>query len=98
MNESKAMILGVAGTVLSDEERAFFSAERPWGLILFARNMAAPQQIRDLVAEARECAGRADAPVFIDQEGGRVQRLRPPLAPNYPPAARFGELYRRDRE
>jgi len=97
MSESKALIVGVAGKTLSDDERRFFRDERPWGFILFARNIEAPEQIRDIVAAMRDSVGRPEAPVFIDQEGGRVQRLRPPLAPNYPPAARFGELYRRDR-
>ena len=94
MSESKAMILGVSGTELTDDERAFLSDERPWGLILFARNIAEPDQVRDLVADLRECAGNARAPVFIDQEGGRVQRLRPPLAPNYPAGSALGALYR----
>lgn len=94
MSESKAMILGVSGHRLTDEERAFLDAERPWGFILFARNIADAGQIRDLVAEIVATTGRTEVPIFIDQEGGRVQRLRPPLAPNYPPAAAFGALYR----
>ena len=98
MSESKAMILGAAGTRLTAEETAFYRGERPWGFILFARNIAEPQQIRDLVAEMRDCVGRPDAPVFIDQEGGRVQRLRPPLAQSYPPAASVGAVYRADAE
>jgi beta-N-acetylhexosaminidase len=85
MTESKAMILGCSGLSLTAEEQIFFRAERPWAFILFARNVSEPQQIRDLCAAMRDCVGRADAPVFIDQEGGRVQRLRPPLAPTYPP-------------
>src|SRR5690554_5698122 len=97
MSESKSLIAGIAGKVLGEDERRFFQEERPWGFILFARNIEEPRQIGDLVAALRDSVGRADAPVFIDQEGGRVQRLRPPLAPNYPPAARFGELYQRDR-
>jgi beta-N-acetylhexosaminidase len=98
MSESKAMILGASGTRLTEDEKQFFRGAKPWGFILFARNVFEPQQIRDLVAEMRDCAGRTDAPVFIDQEGGRVQRLRPPLAPNYPPGAALGTLYRRNRE
>ncbi|MBX3530753.1 MAG: beta-N-acetylhexosaminidase [Rhizobiaceae bacterium] len=98
MSESKAMILGVSGLVLTGEERAFLAHERPWGFILFARNIAEPNQIRELVAALRDAVGRPGAPVFIDQEGGRVQRLRPPLAQNYPPAAELGALYARDRE
>jgi beta-glucosidase-like glycosyl hydrolase len=98
MSESKRMILGAAGLSLTSDEIAFYRDERPWGFILFARNVGEAAQLRDLTAAMRDCIGRPDAPVFIDQEGGRVQRLRPPLAPNYPPAAALGGLYRRDRE
>jgi beta-N-acetylhexosaminidase len=98
MSESKRMILGAAGLSLTSDEIAFYRDERPWGFILFARNVGEAAQLRDLTAAMRDCIGRPDAPVFIDQEGGRVQRLRPPLAPNYPPAATLGELYKRDRE
>ena len=96
MTESKAMILGAAGKRLSEDEKAFHRAEKPWGFILFARNIDTADQVRALVVEMREAVDRPDAPVFIDQEGGRVQRLRPPLAPNYPPAAELGALYARD--
>jgi beta-N-acetylhexosaminidase len=98
MSESKRMILGAAGLSLTPDETAFYRDERPWGFILFARNVAEAAQLRDLTGAMRESVGRPDAPVFIDQEGGRVQRLRPPLAPNYPPAAALGELYRRNPE
>lgn len=81
---------------MSPEEAGFFREERPWGLILFARNVGEPDQIADLCASFRDCVGRPDAPVLIDQEGGRVQRLRPPLVPSYPPAARIGGIYRGD--
>ena len=80
-----ACILGCAGLVLSDAERAFFRRTNPLGFILFARNVDNPDQVRALVADLRHVVGRADAPVLIDQEGGRVQRLRPPhwrKAPN----------------
>lgn len=97
MTESKSMILGCAGLSLTPEEVALYRRERPWGFILFARNVKEPEQIRDLVAEMRDSVGRPDAPVFIDQEGGRVQRLRPPLAPNYPAGGALGALYRSDR-
>lgn len=96
MSESKAMILGVSGLVLTQEERAFIAAERPWGFILFARNVADPDQVRALTGSLRDTVGRPEAPVFVDQEGGRVQRLRPPIAQNYPPAAELGALYARD--
>ena len=98
MTESKAIISGVSGTVLTEEERAHFAMHRPWGFILFARNLKEGDQIRDLIAAMREAASRPDAPVFIDQEGGRVQRLRPPLAPDYPSASVLGEIYRKDRD
>jgi len=98
MTESKSIILGCAGLSLTVEEIAFYRRERPWGFILFARNVKEPEQIRDLVAAMRDSVGRQDAPVFIDQEGGRVQRLRPPLAPNYPAGGALGALYRSDRE
>jgi beta-N-acetylhexosaminidase len=94
MSESLAMISGCLGTELTAEERAFFADKRPWGLILFARNCKEANQIFDLTAAFRDFVGRQDAPVFIDQEGGRVQRLRPPLAPNYPSAATLGNIYR----
>ncbi|MBE7185053.1 MAG: beta-N-acetylhexosaminidase [Methylobacterium mesophilicum] len=98
MSGMKAMILGAAGKGLSSNEIAFYGDERPWGFILFARNIGEPSQIRDLVASMRDSVGRADAPVFIDQEGGKVQRLRPPVAPNYPSAQSIGALYKSDRE
>jgi beta-N-acetylhexosaminidase len=97
MSESKAVVLGCAGKSLSSEEKSFYRGERPWGFILFARNIGEPAEIADLVAGLRDCVERPDAPVFIDQEGGRVQRLRPPIAPNYPSGAALGALYRSDR-
>ncbi|WP_417773161.1 beta-N-acetylhexosaminidase [Stappia sp.] len=93
---AKAFICGCEGTALSGEERAFFAAERPWGLILFARNCSDPQQIRDLVADWRETVGDPAAPVLIDQEGGRVRRLRPPLVADYPAGEVYGRLLERD--
>lgn len=98
MSESKSLILGCSGLSLTPEEVALYRGERPWGFILFARNIAEPDQIRDLVAAMRDSVGRPDAPVFVDQEGGRVQRLRPPLAPNYPPAATIGAIGTHDPE
>ncbi|SFD98427.1 glycoside hydrolase family 3 N-terminal domain-containing protein [Roseivivax sediminis] len=79
-----AAILGCAGTRLSGAEKRFFRDADPFGYILFARNLEDAGQIRALTAELREAVGRA-APIFIDQEGGRVQRLRPPLARDWPP-------------
>jgi len=98
MTESKAMILGSSGPTLTADEIALYRDERPWGFILFARNCIEPQQITDLVAAMRDSIGRPDAPVLIDQEGGRVQRIRPPMLEKYPSAAVLGELYGQDRE
>jgi beta-N-acetylhexosaminidase len=88
-----ACILGCAGTALSADERAFFRDVRPWGFILFARNVQGADQTRALIEALREAADDEGALVFVDQEGGRVQRLRPPLARGRRPAALFGGLY-----
>jgi beta-N-acetylhexosaminidase len=88
----QAIIFGCAGTTLSAHERAFLAEVEPWGLILFKRNVADRAQLRRLVSDFREICGRDDAPVLIDQEGGRVQRLGPPLWPSYPAASRFGRV------
>lgn len=87
-----AAIFGCAGEVLSESERAFFRAARPWGFILFARNVRTPNQVRALVDSLRETAGW-HAPVLIDQEGGRVARLKPPHWPIRPPMARIGAVW-----
>jgi len=89
---TKAFICGVSSITLTDDERAFLRIHQPWGLILFKRNVQSPDQISALTKEFREIVGRADAPVLIDQEGGRVQRMAPPVWPKYPPAARFNAL------
>ena len=94
---TKAFITGIAGTTLNADEQAFIEAERPWGFILFKRNIETPEQVARLVTELKECAGRNDIAVLIDQEGGRVQRLGPPHWPAYPPGALFGKLYDLDR-
>ena len=86
-------IFGCTGTALASDERAFFRETQPWGFILFARNVHDRDQIRSLVASLRETVGDDRAPVLIDQEGGRVARLKPPHWRERPPAARFGELY-----
>lgn len=87
-----AFISGCEGFVLSEDERRFLRDADPWGLILFGRNIESPRQVLALVSSFCDCVGREDAPVLIDQEGGRVQRLRPPHWPSYPPAAFFGRL------
>jgi beta-N-acetylhexosaminidase len=94
---ARAFITGTSGLNLTAEEREFLRVERPWGLILFKRNVDTPLQVARLVQEFRETVGDGDAPVLIDQEGGRVQRLSPPHWPVYPPGAVFGALYDRDR-
>lgn len=91
----KPIIFGCAGTALSQEEKDFFSAAKPFGFILFQRNCATPAQVRKLVKELHECV---HAPVFIDQEGGRVQRLKPPHWPSLPPLRLIGKVYERDKE
>ncbi|GHC62843.1 beta-N-acetylhexosaminidase [Limoniibacter endophyticus] len=97
MTSMKAMILGCAGLTLQPWEVDFFAENQPWGFILFGRNIAGAEQLKRLTAELRASVGR-DAPIFIDQEGGRVQRIKPPLAPRYPAAALFGALYARNEE
>src|SRR2546423_2995103 len=94
----KALITDATGLALTPDERAFFSDADPWGFILFKRNVGTPEQVRVLVDSMREAVGRADAPVLIDQEGGRVQRLGPPHWPAYPPGAYYGRIYDRDPE
>src|SRR5437870_3974594 len=94
---SRAFITGVSGLELTDAEREFVRAERPWGFILFKRNVDTPAQVARLVGKLRDCAESPGAPVLIDQEGGRVQRLGPPHWPVYPPGAVFGALYDSDR-
>jgi beta-N-acetylhexosaminidase len=90
---SRAFITGVSATELSTAERAFIRAERPWGFILFKRNIETPTQVSGLITDLRNSIDDPDAPVLIDQEGGRVQRFGPPHWPSYPPGAVFGTLY-----
>jgi len=86
---TRACILGCAGTSLTAEEIAFFKDARPWGFILFKRNIDNPDQVRALTEALRATVGGTDAPVLVDQEGGRVQRLGPPHWPAWPPARAF---------
>jgi beta-N-acetylhexosaminidase len=88
----KAWIAGSSGYELTRDEKAFFKAERPWGYILFKRNVDTPDQVRKLVDSFRKAVGRDDAPVLIDQEGGRVQRLGPPHWPKYPTGRAYGQV------
>ena len=91
--QSRAFITGVSGPELTAAEREFIGSERPWGFILFKRNIETPQQVALLVQQLRTSVDVPDAPILIDQEGGRVQRLGPPHWPVYPPGALFGALY-----
>jgi len=93
---ARALIVGCAGPRLTSAERDFLAKIQPWGLILFKRNIETPEQVSALTHEFRGVVGYHEAPVLIDQEGGRVQRLAPPHWTAFPPAARFGDAYRRD--
>src|SRR6202043_1840423 len=92
---ARAFITGLAGTTITPDERAFLRETRPFGLIVFKRNIVDPPQLAALIENFRSICGR-EAPVLVDQEGGRVQRLGPPHWPAYPPGARYGRLYDRD--
>lgn len=87
MSAPRAAILAPSGPVLTEDERDFFRDADPWGFILFSRNIDTPDQTRALTVSLRDAVGRA-APILVDQEGGRVQRLRPPHWRAFPPAAR----------
>ena len=85
----KALIIGCSGTEITPDEARFIEQAKPWGLILFRRNIADRDQLTALTAAFRRMVGRLDAPVLIDQEGGRVQRMGPPHWQKYPAAAKF---------
>jgi len=87
-----AFVGSCSSLALSADEAAFMRSSQPWGLILFKRNVAAPEQVLRLTESFRDLVGRADAPVFVDQEGGRVQRMGPPHWPAYPAAAVYDRL------
>src|SRR4051794_1011136 len=89
----RAFITGVSGLQVTAEERAFLQAQRPWGFILFKRNVDTPAQVAALVKELRGCIGAPEAPVLIARGGGGVARLGPPHWPVYPPGAVFDSLY-----
>ncbi len=93
-----ALITGCSGLELSQDEIDYFREVDPWGFILFQRNCESPAQIKELISTFRSLCGRSDAPVLIDQEGGRVQRLKPPLWRQYPPARIFGDMFETDRK
>ena len=92
----RACIVGLKGETVTADEAAFLKKCRPCGIILFSRNFSNNQQVSRLIADARAAAGDCDLLVLVDQEGGRVQRLRGVEWPDYPPAAAFGALYRED--
>jgi beta-N-acetylhexosaminidase len=89
----QAAIYGPAGLELTPDERAFFRDCDPVGYILFRRNIADREQMRALIGELRGLSGRDDTPILIDQEGGRVARMRPPEWPAFPAAEAFAQLY-----
>ena len=93
---ARAFITGLSGPAIGADEADFFRQAAPWGLILFKRNIDSPAQVKALTAHFREIVGW-DAPVLVDQEGGRVQRLGPPHWPAYPPGAAYAALYESNR-
>ena len=90
----QAAIYGMAGEALTPDERDFFRDADPLGYCLFKRNCSSPEQLLALTDSLRSLHGRDDLPIMMDQEGGRVVRMQPPVWPAFPPAGRFGELYR----
>lgn len=91
-----AAIYDCEGPRLNAEEKAFFRDVNPWGFIVFARHCSSTDELRAHCDELRDCVGRADAPILIDQEGGRVVRMKPPAFPGHPAPAVFGDLHRLD--
>ena len=89
---TRALIIGVSGLELTEQEKAYCQEINPWGLILFHRNIDNPQQVRQLTENFRTCVGRPDAPVLVDQEGGRVQRLSKPHWPVYPAGETYAKI------
>ncbi|WP_417579466.1 glycoside hydrolase family 3 N-terminal domain-containing protein [Pelagibacterium sp.] len=98
MTTPLALFVGMPGLELTPSEIAFFRETNPFGLFLFRRNLETPEQIKHLCAQFREAVGRPDAPIYIDQEGGRVQRLDNGNWPLYRPLGNFGALARKDLE
>jgi len=90
----QAAIYGIEGFALTEAERSFFLDAHPAGFILFRRNCENPEQLLRLTDSLRDLSGRGDVPILIDQEGGRVARMRPPEWPAFPPAEKFANLYR----
>jgi beta-N-acetylhexosaminidase len=90
----QAAIYGLEGVELTTNERHFFRDADPAGFILFKRNCETREQLVRLTTSLRELTGRPEVPILIDQEGGRVARMKPPEWPAFPPAERFADLYR----
>jgi beta-N-acetylhexosaminidase len=97
MPAPSAAIFGLLGHALTAGEIRFFSRVQPWGYILFGRNIDNAAQLRALTASIRAVSGRKNVPIFIDQEGGRVQRIKAPLAPLYPTGRQIGDIYRKNK-
>jgi len=94
----KPILFGCSGPALTQEESAFFAEVNPFGFILFQRNCETPEQVRQLTQDLRKAVIRNDAPIFIDQEGGRVARFKPPHWPELAPMRDIGELYEKNPE
>lgn len=90
------VVFGFSGPALLEDEKAFFASTQPFGFILFQRNITQPAQVRALTRALRDVTGRADVPVFIDQEGGRVTRLKPPHWAPLPSMRVIGRVYEED--
>lgn len=93
---ARAFIAGCSSHELTADEVSFFRDAAPWGFILFRRNIDNPAQVKALCHALREAVGRADAPILIDQEGGRVQRMGPPHWPKYPSGRSYGQVHAND--
>lgn len=93
-----SLIVGLSGVMLTEDERAFLRDVQPAGLIIFRRNIFDRGLFARLIDEARGAVARDDFLILVDQEGGRVQRLKPPIARALPPAAAYADLYADDPE
>jgi beta-N-acetylhexosaminidase len=96
--QHKALILSIKGHTLLDEEREFFAQVKPLGFILFSRNIRDKNQVKELVQDLRDTVANQDAPIFLDQEGGRVARLKEPIWYHPFPASIFGKIAERNLE
>lgn len=97
-NQIKAVIFGCQGFILTPEERTFFKTHNPLGLIIFDRNVKNPEQLKALIADFRQTVGRPNAPVLVDQEGGRVTRLWPPFWTGLGWSRTYGDFYEESAE